>query len=101
MNIRATGRRVEIDAGLDKDIARVSAIWEQSIERSGGPYLFGQFTAADAMYAPVASRFRTYDIQLSGAASAYVQNIHDHPSFKAWHSEALKETWIVDADEAG
>ena len=101
MNIRATGRNVPVTAGLQSDIDRIDTIWRDCLERSGGPYLFGQFSNADAMFAPVASRFQTYGYIPSADSSRYVETIHNDPAFVQWRDAALKEDWIVDADEAG
>jgi glutathione S-transferase len=103
MNIRATSRHVDIDDRIRADIVRIEAIWHscRSQHQARGPYLFGRFTVADAMYAPVASRFRTYGITLGPLAQDYVETVHADPAFKAWREAALKETWVVEADEAG
>ncbi|MEW6258241.1 MAG: glutathione S-transferase family protein [Pseudomonadota bacterium] len=83
------------------EIDRVCAIWEQARTRFGadGPYLFGRFSAADAMYAPVATRLRTYGVPLAPQAHAYVEAIHADPHFAAWKAEALKEPWVEPHDE--
>lgn len=99
MNMRAEGRRVAISDAVQADIARIEMIWSECLEASGGPYLFGSFSNADAMYAPVASRFRTYG--LAPGSEAYVKTIHSDPAFLRWREAALQETWIVEQDEAG
>lgn len=88
-------------ADVAAEIARVCAIWEQARARFGadGPYLFGRFSAADAMYAPVATRFRTYGVPLDPVASAYVETIHADPHFAAWKAEGVKEPWVEAHDE--
>ncbi len=87
--------------GVARDVARFSEIVRQARERfgAGGPFLFGAFSAADAMYAPLATRLDTYSISLDGETRAYVDAILSLPAFQEWRSAALKETWIVDADE--
>jgi glutathione S-transferase len=86
------------------DVARIAEIWNDARARygkpSGKPYLFGDFTAADAMYAPVATRFHTYSIAVDPVSQAYVDAIYDLPAFQTWREAALKETWIVPEDEA-
>lgn len=84
-----------------RDVARFSEIVHQARGRfaAGGPFLFGRFTAADAMYAPLATRLDTYSIALDGTTRAYVDAILSLPAFQEWRSAALKEEWIVDADE--
>ncbi|NBJ11956.1 glutathione S-transferase family protein [Microvirga arsenatis] len=83
------------------DVARFSEIVRQARERfgAGGPFLFGAFSAADAMYAPLATRLDTYSIALDPATQAYVSTILSLPAFQEWRGAALKEAWIVDADE--
>ena len=84
-----------------RDVARFSEIVRQARERSGagGPFLFGAFSAADAMYAPLATRLDTYSIAIDATTRAYVDAILALPAFQEWRSAALKEEWIVDADE--
>jgi glutathione S-transferase len=67
---------------------------------AGGPYLFGRFSAADAMYAPVAARFSSYSIAVDPVSEAYVDAIIATPAFQAWRKAALAEPWIVSEDEA-
>lgn len=99
MNLRASHPgRVPLDV-VAADIGRVEALWGECIARSGGPYLFGAFTAADAMFAPMATRLRTYDLPVSDVAAGYVEAIYALPAFRAWLAEALKEPWVADMDE--
>ena len=76
------------------DAARVRAIWTSTRERhgQGGPFLFGAYTIADAMYAPVVSRFQTYGLPLTGAAAAYAEAVWNDPDFQAWYEAARTET---------
>lgn len=77
------------------DIARVQAIWTEARERwgarNGGPFLFGHYTIADAMFAPVATRFRTYGTRLTLVAEAYQEALLNDPDFRAWEEGALRE----------
>lgn len=104
MNLRRPKRRLElpadVQAGVDADVARISAIWTELTARSGGPYLFGEFSAADAMFAPVVNRFEAYDLVSDTAVLDYMAAMKAHPAWKAWETAALAETWIVPADEA-
>ena len=86
---------------LAGNIARVQALWSQARQRFGqdGPYLFGAFTVADAFFAPVAFRFRTYGVTPEGTAGEYWRNLLAHPLLREWEEAALKETAIVEADE--
>ena len=83
------------------DVARVTAIWTEARARHGqdGPFLFGAFTAADAMYAPVATRLRSYSIGVDPVSEAYCDAIYAHPAFVSWREAALAEPWIVPEDE--
>ncbi|WP_027911170.1 glutathione S-transferase family protein [Pseudomonas sp. URMO17WK12:I4] len=75
------------------DIQRIVALWAGCRERfgQGGPYLFGQVSIADAYFAPVASRLRSYGVQLPADAEAYVETIFQWPAFQRWHQAALEE----------
>ena len=87
--------------GVEGDIARITEIWNESRRRfgSGGPYLCGAFTVADAFYAPVAFRFRTYGVDPGGDAATYLERVLSDPSVREWEAAALQETAIIDADE--
>ncbi len=89
--------------GVATDIARIDVIWRAALERSGGPFLFGQtLTIADAMYAPVVCRFLTYRPALSGQALAYCAALRAHPLMEAWYADAAREpaAWFIPAMEA-
>ena len=86
-----------------KDVARISAIWREARERfgaaAGGTFLYGAFSAADAMYAPVATRLDTYAIGLDPVSRAYVDAVLEHAAYRHWLKGALAEPWIVSHDE--
>jgi glutathione S-transferase len=84
-----------------RDVTRFSEIVRQARERfaDGGPFLFGAFSAADAMYAPLVTRLDTYSFDLDATTRAYADAILALPAFREWRAAALQETWIVDADE--
>jgi glutathione S-transferase len=73
------------------DARRVMAIWREAVAASGGPFLFGHFTIADAMYAPVTTRFVTYGVDLDATCRAYVDHVHALPAMKQWVADAAKE----------
>jgi glutathione S-transferase len=87
--------------GLVRDIARVTEIWNEGRGRfaQGGAYLCGAYSLADAFYAPVAFRFRTYGASPEGAAGAYLNAALQHPFVREWESAALAETAIIEGDE--
>lgn len=104
MNLRK--RYAEMDRGdlVAKDVARSTSLLKQALERFGkpsgqGPFLFGAFTAADAMYAPLISRFQTYSIKVDPVIRAYMDAIFDHPAFVEWQKAAMENTQIVPHDE--
>ena len=88
-------------SALEADIARVGAIWNEGRKRFGadGAFLCGAFSLPDAFFAPVAFRFRTYDVTPAGAAATYLAALLSHPFLREWEKAALAETTIVDADE--
>lgn len=100
MNIRAR-RKVELSDGALKDIARINTIWSEQMKQYQDGWLFGQWSIADAMFAPVALRFQTYGIKLSDGAKAYQQKVLASTSLQQWLIEASQETDIVEEDEAG
>ena len=87
--------------GVAEDIERIATIWREARDRFGGdgPFLFGRYSAADAMYTPVASRFRTYGVALDATCQAYADAALAWPAFLAWQAAALEEPWIIPEDE--
>ena len=73
------------------DAARLQAIWRDALAASGGPFLFGAFSIADAMFAPVTTRFTTYGVPLDATCAAYVAAVQGHAAFQRWKVEALAE----------
>lgn len=99
MNLRASHPgKVNCDA-VARDLHRLETLWGERLAQSGGPFLFGAFTAADAMFAPVATRIRTYGLPVSDLLGGYVESIYSLPAFQEWLTLALREPWIVDDDE--
>lgn len=91
MNIKAHFREFKIWSKAHADIDRIAAIWRECLEAYGGPFLFGEISMADAMYAPVVSRFRTYGVALDPALQAYADRIWDLPAMQEWREAALAE----------
>jgi glutathione S-transferase len=91
MNIKGHFPNFKIWSKAQADIERIKTIWSECLLRYRGPYLFGKVTLADAMYAPVVSRFRTYDVKLEGALQAYADRIWDMPAVAEWREAALAE----------
>jgi glutathione S-transferase len=103
MNCRAHGRRVNIDAAVQRDIERVQRIWSDCRTRygSGGPWLFGAFSVADAMYAPVASRFATYGVEGPAVVRDYVTTVLGDPDMATWYAAAAEEGEVIEEEEVG
>jgi glutathione S-transferase len=104
MNIEASlpevgARLLAEQPGVQADVARIDAMWSQQLAASGGPFLFGRFSIADAYFAPVASRLRTYAPPLSQAASNYVERLWAAPGVAGWVAEALAERDFLDFEE--
>ncbi|MDO6706026.1 glutathione S-transferase family protein [Photobacterium sp. 1_MG-2023] len=102
MNCRAK-RRVTLSEAAQKDVARIDQIWREQMaayEDQGG-WLFGKWSIADCMYAPVVLRFMTYGIEVSEASQRYMKKVFESPAIQAWLSDALTETEFVAEDEAG
>jgi glutathione S-transferase len=92
MNLKARHAGFKIWAGAQRDVDRIQAIWRECLERYGGPYLFGAgLTIADAMYAPVCTRFLSYDVALDKAAAAYCRTIMAWPAMAEWVEAARAE----------
>lgn len=100
MNIRRKPGAIDLPIEVGADIQRIETIWREAIARSGGPFLFGRFTAADAMFAPVVNRFEIYELTRKQETLTYMDSVKTHPAFVKWQTEALRETWIVPEDEA-
>ena len=103
MNCRALGRKVTLPDELTADIDRIFEIWAQCQQQYGGlgRWLFGQFSIADAMFAPVVLRFRTYGINLPESASAYPARLLESNAIQAWLADAESETEVIEVEELG
>jgi glutathione S-transferase len=104
MNIEASlpeiGQRVLAEQPqIGKDLERIVQMWSQLLEQHGGPFLFGRFTIADAYYAPVCMRLRTYALPVPPQISAYLQRVWELPAVQAWVKDALAEQDFLDFDE--
>jgi glutathione S-transferase len=102
MNIRAVGRRVAQEPELARDIRRVDALWSASRMEYGGSggWLFGDFSIADAMFAPVLFRFQTYGAVLSPESRAYFDHALADPDVRAWQQAAAQETHVLPVVDA-
>lgn len=92
MNLKTIHPRFKIFSGARPDVERIKAIWTECLEQSGGPWLFGKTpTVADAMYAPVCSRFRTYSVDLEPPLAAYCDTVFSWPLMAEWTEGAKAE----------
>ena len=103
MNVRAQGRKVPATPELAADIARVCTIWRGCRERARarGPFLFGDFTIADAMFAPVAFRFATYGVALEPLERDYADSLRATPALREWAEASARETETIAGGEVG
>ena len=101
MNLHRPIRPIALSADARANVARIQQIWIECRERYGklGPFLFGQFGAADAMFAPVVHRLRTYAIAVAPAAKAYMDAMMALPAFQEWTRAALAETLVIEKFE--
>ncbi|MCQ1837255.1 glutathione S-transferase family protein [Neorhizobium galegae] len=100
MNMRRPKARIALPDGVMDDVARIETIWRELRAKSGGPFLFGEFSGADAMFAPVVNRLDVYDLAIDAETLAYMTAMKSHPAWLKWQEAALAETWIVPEDEA-
>jgi glutathione S-transferase len=101
MNMWRTVRARELPPEVAADVARVEALWTDCRTRfgRGGKFLFGGFGAADAMYAPIVSRFHTYGIEVGAVARAYMDAVMRLPAWSEWRNAALREPWVLHRNE--
>ncbi|WP_064708070.1 glutathione S-transferase family protein [Rhizobium bangladeshense] len=99
MNIRRPKGKIALPNGVEADISRIEAIWRDLLQESGGPFLFGRFCGADAMFAPVVNRFDVYDLVNRKDTLAYMETMKAHPAWRKWEEAARAEPWIVAEDE--
>ena len=98
MNMRKRFEGVPIKDEVAADIVRILTLWAEARARfgQGGPFLFGTFSAADIIYAPVVSRFLTYGVKVPGFAEAYMEAVWDHEWMQAWVKAAEDEEWVIE-----
>jgi len=101
MNFAKTLPLPELRPQTREQIERILSSWEAALAEYGrdGGYLFGAFSIADCMYAPVVSRFHTYGIAVGAEAQAYMARVMALPAWAEWRAAALKEPWVLPHDE--
>ncbi|MBT3789753.1 MAG: glutathione S-transferase family protein [Alphaproteobacteria bacterium] len=103
MNIRATNRKVDLSPAAEVDIERILALWQSCLDRNiaGGPFLFGEFCAADAMFAPLVSRFHTYGIDLNDRLQSWSDAVWTSEGMVWWRDASDQESWTIPGEEVG
>ena len=103
MNARAEARHTAPNPERSADIARIEDLWADCRARfgTGGPWLFGEYSVADAMYAPVVLRFRTYGARLRDPSAVYVATALADEHLRDWLTSAAAESWIIESSEIG
>jgi glutathione S-transferase len=101
MNIRRPVKAHALDDKAGSNVSRIDAMWNECRMKfaGGGPFLYGTFCAADAMYAPVVWRFHTYAVQVSATAHAYMDAVMALPASREWREAARREPWVLPHDE--
>jgi glutathione S-transferase len=102
MNVRKVLPDIPRTEAVETDIARITALWRDCRAKYGaaGPFLFGAFSNADAMFAPVVTRFKTYAVALDGVTQAYSDAVLNHPAMREWYISAAGEPWVIAKYEA-
>lgn len=101
MNLRKRFAYCDRGSEVTRDVARIQQMWADCRRRFGreGPFLFGRFSAADAMYAPVVARFETYSIPVDDEVRAYMDAVFDTAAFREWKAAGSEESWVLEHDE--
>jgi glutathione S-transferase len=99
MNMWRPVKARALDAEAAANVTRIDAIFSECLAKSGGPFLFGAFGAADAMFVPVVARFHTYAVEVSAPARSYMNEVMALPAWREWRAAALREPWVLSHDE--
>ena len=100
MNMRRIHKSIDVSDEVHRDVSRITKIWRDCLERSGGPFLFGGFTNADAMFGPVVNRLAIYCLSDDPVVQSYSETMTWLPEWKEWQEAGRAEPWIVEEDEA-
>lgn len=99
MNMAREHKALEVSDQVRKDVARIEAIWGDALEKSGGPFLFGEFCNVDAMFAPVVNRLEIYLLSNNAAVKQYSTAMKALPAWQEWEQAGRAEPWVFDEDE--
>jgi len=100
MNMARRQGAINVSDGVRRDVARIEQIWRECLEKSGGPFLFGEFCNADAMYAPVVNRLEIYQLSDEPNVATYRTAMKALPAWQQWEAAGRAEPWIYPEDEA-
>ena len=99
MNMRRPVSALSVNDAVKKDVRRIVELWRDALDASGGPFLFGAFSNADAMYAPVVNRFHVYELTGDTGARSYMNTMMSLESWRVWETAARDEPWVVEEEE--
>ena len=99
MNMRRPVSALSVNDAVKKDVDRIVEVWRDALDASGGPFLFGGFSNADAMYAPVVNRFHVYELTGDTGARSYMNTMMSLESWRVWETAARDEPWVVEEEE--
>ncbi len=100
MNMARRAGAIDVSDDVRRDVARIEEIWRECLEVSGGPFLFGEFCNADAMYAPVVNRLEIYELSQAACVTNYSATMKSLPAWQQWQAAGKAEPWIYPEDEA-
>ncbi len=100
MNMNRKVEALDVNDAVKNDVKRIEEIWSQCLSKSNGPFLFGEFCIADAMYAPIVNRLHIYKLSDHPDVLSYRKAMTTLPEWQEWETAGRKESWIVDIDEA-
>lgn len=100
MNMDRKIATLEVSEKVKNDVKRIEEIWSDCLSKSKGPFLFGEFCIADAMYAPVVNRLQIYKLSNHPAVLAYTKTMTQLPQWQEWAQAGINEEWVVGVDEA-
>ena len=100
MNMSRNIEALTVNEDVKHDVKRIEEIWSQCLNKSKGPFLFGEFCIADAMYAPIVNRLHIYQLSKHPIVKSYHKTMTNLPEWQEWETAGKKESWIVGIDEA-
>lgn len=99
MNMCREPSKISVSDGVKNDVQRIEAIWADCLEKYQGPFLFGEFSIADAMYAPVVNRLYAYDFDCKLSSKTYCDTMKSLDAWQTWQRDANEEPWVIDRAE--